>query len=94
MRDLAWFVTGGFVGMLGMAALFVRFLADRRASEWARIADALKAERASRCDRGQHREVLETTPPYLRLRCADCAWVEELGVAYLTGSNRKTRRAS
>lgn len=91
---LAWFTFGAVCGLLGMAVVVHRFLVDRQTDEWARIAGALHAERASRCERGQHREVLETKTPHMYLWCQDCDWREEVGIAYVTGSNKKTRRAS
>lgn len=94
MRDLALLATGLFVGMLVMAAVVASFLQDRQAAERTRLAVALRAERVSRCARGQHREVLETGTPHMYLWCADCPWREEVGIAYQTGTNRKTRPAA
>jgi hypothetical protein len=92
MSDLASFASGLCVGLFLASVLALEWLADRRAFEQTRLAAALRTERLTRCALGQHREVVWTKTPYLHVSCLDCSWTEELGVAYLTGSNRRTRR--
>lgn len=60
----------------------------------ARRAEDARRERRERCRRGDHRTTIDATHATITERCVDCGMTELYGRAFLTGSNRRTRRAS
>lgn len=82
MNELAYMAIGVVAGVVIGAAIALQFLADRKDAERVRLANVLRTERIARCVVGQHREVLDTRPPFLVVRCLDCDAREELGAVY------------